>query len=42
MELNQARVFVEPQQGMSYGQLLAMARAAEAAGFRAFFEAITT
>jgi F420-dependent oxidoreductase-like protein len=31
------RAFVEPQQGASYDQLLAMARAAEAAGFGAFF-----
>src|SRR5436305_15197345 len=31
------RVFVEPQNGMSYEQQLRMARAAEAAGFSAFF-----
>lgn len=31
------RVFTEPQQGASYGQLLAVAQAAEQAGFDAFF-----
>jgi F420-dependent oxidoreductase-like protein len=31
------RIFTEPQQGASYAQLLAVARAAEAAGFDAFF-----
>lgn len=31
------RVFTEPQQGASYGQLLAVARTAEQAGFDAFF-----
>src|SRR3984957_21080111 len=31
------RIFVEPQQGASYDQQLAMAQAAEAAGFDAFF-----
>ena len=31
------RVFTEPQQGASYGQLLAVAQTAEAAGFDAFF-----
>lgn len=31
------RVFTEPQQGASYAQLLAVAQAAEAAGFDAFF-----
>ena len=31
------RVFVEPQQGATYDQLLAVAREAEAAGFDAFF-----
>lgn len=31
------RIFTEPQQGASYDQLLAMAQAAEAAGFGAFF-----
>lgn len=31
------RIFTEPQQGASYEQLLAMARAAEDAGFDAFF-----
>jgi F420-dependent oxidoreductase-like protein len=31
------RIFVEPQQGASYDQQLRMARAAEAAGFDAFF-----
>jgi F420-dependent oxidoreductase-like protein len=31
------RVFTEPQQGASYDQLLAAARAAEAAGYGAFF-----
>src|SRR6202045_5376207 len=31
------RIFVEPQQGASYDQQLAMAQAAEAGGFDAFF-----
>ena len=31
------RIFVEPQQGASYEQQLAMAQAAEVAGFDAFF-----
>ncbi len=31
------RIFTEPQQGASYDQLLAVARAAEASGFGAFF-----
>ena len=31
------RIFTEPQQGASYDQLLAVARAAEAYGFDAFF-----
>ena len=31
------RVFTEPQQGASYAQLLAVAQAAETAGFDAFF-----
>ncbi len=31
------RVFTEPQQGASYGQLLAVAQCAERAGFNAFF-----
>ena len=31
------RIFTEPQQGASYAQLLAMAQAAEAGGFGAFF-----
>jgi F420-dependent oxidoreductase-like protein len=31
------RVFVEPQQGATYGDQLAVARAAEAAGYSAFF-----
>ncbi len=31
------RIFAEPQEGASYGQQLAMARAAEAHGFGAFF-----
>ena len=31
------RIFTEPQQGASYDQLLAAARATEAAGFSAFF-----
>jgi len=33
----QVRIFTEPQQGASYDQLLAVARAAEANGFDAFF-----
>jgi F420-dependent oxidoreductase-like protein len=33
----QLRIFTEPQQGASYDQLLAVARAAEAHGFDAFF-----
>ena len=31
------RVFVEPQQGATYGDQLAVAKAAEALGFSAFF-----
>jgi F420-dependent oxidoreductase-like protein len=31
------RIFTEPQQGASYGQLVRMAQAAESAGFNAFF-----
>src|SRR5688572_32304059 len=31
------RIFTEPQQGASYDQLLAVARAAESHGFGAFF-----
>lgn len=31
------RIFTEPQQGASYGQLLAVAQTAESAGFDAFF-----
>ena len=31
------RIFVEPQQGATYEQLLEVARAAEAGGFDAFF-----
>jgi alkanesulfonate monooxygenase SsuD/methylene tetrahydromethanopterin reductase-like flavin-dependent oxidoreductase (luciferase family) len=31
------RIFVEPQQGASYGQQLAVARLAEQLGFDAFF-----
>jgi F420-dependent oxidoreductase-like protein len=31
------RIFTEPQQGATYGQLVRMARAAESAGFDAFF-----
>ena len=31
------RVFVEPQQGATYGDQLAVARTAEAAGYSAFF-----
>ena len=31
------RIFTEPQQGASYGQLLAVAQTAEQAGFDAFF-----
>jgi alkanesulfonate monooxygenase SsuD/methylene tetrahydromethanopterin reductase-like flavin-dependent oxidoreductase (luciferase family) len=33
----QLRIFTEPQQGASYDQLLAVARAAEVNGFDAFF-----
>ncbi|MGO9560010.1 MAG: LLM class F420-dependent oxidoreductase, partial [Acidimicrobiales bacterium] len=33
----QLRIFTEPQQGASYEQLLAVARAAESAGYDAFF-----
>jgi alkanesulfonate monooxygenase SsuD/methylene tetrahydromethanopterin reductase-like flavin-dependent oxidoreductase (luciferase family) len=33
----QLRIFTEPQQGASYDQLLAVARATEANGFDAFF-----
>ena len=33
----QLRIFTEPQQGASYDQLLAVARATEAHGFDAFF-----
>ena len=31
------RIFTEPQQGATYDQLLAVARAAEDAGYGAFF-----
>ena len=33
----QLRIFIEPQQGASYDQQLAMARVAEDGGFDAFF-----
>ncbi len=36
-ELSQLRVFTEPQQGATYDDLLAVARAAEQIGFGAFF-----
>jgi F420-dependent oxidoreductase-like protein len=36
-ELSQLRVFTEPQQGATYDDLLAVARAAERIGFGAFF-----
>jgi F420-dependent oxidoreductase-like protein len=35
--IDQLRVFTEPQQGATYGQLLAVARRAEQLGFGAFF-----
>lgn len=37
VQLNDLRIFVEPQQGASYDTLLAVARRAEALGFGAFF-----
>ncbi len=37
MQLADLRVFTEPQQGASYGDLLAVAQRAEACGFGAFF-----
>jgi alkanesulfonate monooxygenase SsuD/methylene tetrahydromethanopterin reductase-like flavin-dependent oxidoreductase (luciferase family) len=37
MQLTGLRVFTEPQQGASYGDLLAVAQRAEACGFGAFF-----
>ena len=37
MELNELRIFTEPQQGATYDDLLAVARRAEALGFGAFF-----
>ena len=37
MQLNDLRIFTEPQQGASYDDLLAVARRAEALGFGAFF-----
>ncbi len=37
MELADLRIFTEPQQGASYGDLLAVAQRAEALGFGAFF-----
>jgi len=37
MELRDLRVFTEPQQGASYGTLLAVAQRAEVVGFGAFF-----
>ena len=37
MQLTGLRVFTEPQQGASYGDLLAAAQRAEACGFGAFF-----
>ena len=37
MDLSRIRIFVEPQQGASYGDLLAVAQTAERLGFGAFF-----
>lgn len=37
MHLSDLRIFVEPQQGATYGQQLAVARTAESLGFGAFF-----
>ena len=37
MQLNDLRIFTEPQQGASYAQLLAVAQRAERLGFGAFF-----
>ncbi|HSL73540.1 MAG TPA: LLM class F420-dependent oxidoreductase [Ilumatobacteraceae bacterium] len=37
MQLTDLRIFTEPQQGASYGQLLAVAQRAEHLGFGAFF-----
>ena len=37
MQLADLRIFTEPQQGATYGQLLAVARRAEQLGFGAFF-----
>ncbi|MCB0955680.1 MAG: LLM class F420-dependent oxidoreductase [Ilumatobacter sp.] len=37
MDLRDLRIFTEPQQGASYGTLLAVAQRAEALGFGAFF-----
>ena len=37
MQLTDLRIFTEPQQGASYGDLLAVAQRAEALGFGAFF-----
>src|ERR1700709_267113 len=37
MQLSDLRIFTEPQQGATYGTLLAVARRAEALGFGAFF-----
>lgn len=37
MQIDQLRIFTEPQQGASYDTLLALARRAEALGFGAFF-----
>lgn len=37
MELNDVRIFVEPQQGATYDQLLGLAGRAEALGYGAFF-----
>ncbi len=37
MQLADLRIFTEPQQGASYGDLLAVARRAEALGYGAFF-----
>jgi F420-dependent oxidoreductase-like protein len=37
MQLDDLRIFTEPQQGASYGQLLAVAQRAEQLGFGAFF-----
>jgi alkanesulfonate monooxygenase SsuD/methylene tetrahydromethanopterin reductase-like flavin-dependent oxidoreductase (luciferase family) len=37
MQLADLRIFTEPQQGATYGDLLAVAQRAEALGYGAFF-----